>query len=385
MNTMFDYYYGNEAEQFSFLRVPKFLFTHKTFASMSCDAKILYSLMLDRMSLSVKNNWLDEENRVYIIFTQDEARQCMNCGNDKCVKIFNELEEIGLISRKKRGMGRPALIYVKNFVHESEETSDGENEEVKTSENQKSRHRENRSQDIGKTEVKTSENQKSRLPKNRSHDIGKTDTIKTDNIKTDFIETEFNQSLTPAQARDRPIEGENCSAENKTFGEILGALGYVPERCSYRFAADPPKSEEDFSAFDEERRRTDGCIIPYELGNDEVAMGTALRFLFGYSYYLTDTDKRHMDFADIVIGSLAEMACAEKTKIQDGYVLGKGVIDRLNGLIRTSSLTECIWSFEEKWEAIVTETKIKNPRSYLKSTLFNWLSDYKLEDFCYAL
>ncbi len=47
MNTMFDYYYGNEAEQFSFLRVPKFLFTHKTFASMSCDAKILYSLMLD--------------------------------------------------------------------------------------------------------------------------------------------------------------------------------------------------------------------------------------------------------------------------------------------------------------------------------------------------
>lgn len=98
---------------------------------------------------------------MYIIFTQDEARQCMNCGNDKCVKIFNELEEIGLISRKKRGMGRPVLIYVKNFVHESEETSDGENEEVKTSENQKSRHRKNRSQDIGKSEVKTSEKPKS--------------------------------------------------------------------------------------------------------------------------------------------------------------------------------------------------------------------------------
>ena len=72
---IFDYYYGNEAEQFSFLRVPKFLFTHKTFISMSCDAKILYSLMLDRMSLSVKNCWLDEENRVYIIFTQYEARK----------------------------------------------------------------------------------------------------------------------------------------------------------------------------------------------------------------------------------------------------------------------------------------------------------------------
>lgn len=381
---MFDYYYGNEAEQFSFLRVPKFLFTHKTFISMSCDAKILYSLMLDRMGLSVKNNWFDEENRVYIIFTQEEARQCMNCGNDKCVKIFKELEEIGLISRKNRGMGRPALIYVKNFVHESDEVSDKESEEVKTSENQKSRHRESRSHEVGKTEVLTSENQKSRDTKNRSFDIGKPDTIKTDNIKTDFSETELDQSIYPAQASDRPIDGESSAAENKTFGDILGALGYAPERCSYRFASDPPNSEEDFAAFDEESRRTDGCIIPYELGNDEAAMGTALRFLFGYSYYLGDTDRRHMDFADIVINVLAEMACAEKTRIQDGYVLGKGVIDRLNGLVRTSSLSDCLWSFEEKWEAIAAETKMKNPRSYLKSTLFNWLSDYKLEDFCYS-
>lgn len=193
-----------------------------------------------------------------------------------------------------------------------------------------------------------------------------------------------NQSINPAQARDRPIERVNCSAEKKTFGEILGALGYVPERCSFRFASDPPQSEEDFAAFDEKNRRTDGCFIPYELGNDEAAMGTALRFLFGYSYYAADTDKRHMDFADIVIGTLAEMACAEKTRIQDGYVLGKGVIAKLNGLIRTSSLSDCIWGFEEKWEGIIAERKMKNPRSYLKSTLYNWLSDYKLEDFCYA-
>ena len=94
-----------------------------------------------------------------------------------------------------------------------------------------------------------------------------------------------NQSINLAQTRDRPIEGENCTAENKSFGEILGALGYFPERYSYRFASDPPKSEDDFAAFDEESRKTDGCVIPYALGNDEFAMGTALRFLFGYSYY----------------------------------------------------------------------------------------------------
>lgn len=195
---MFDYYYGNEAEQFSFLRVPKFLFTDKAFTDLSNDGKILYSLMLDRMSLSVKNGWLDEKNRVYIIFTQDEARQCMNCGNDKCVKTFKELENIGLISRKNRGMGRPALIYVKNFVSITEEMSDDEceekTEEIKTSENQKSRHLKNRCHEVGKTEVLTSEKPMSRTPKNRGQDIGKTDTIKTDNIKTDFSETDFNQS-----------------------------------------------------------------------------------------------------------------------------------------------------------------------------------------------
>ena len=382
---MFDYYYGNEAEQFSFLRVPKFLFYDKAFSSLSSDAKILYSLMLDRMGLSVKNGWLDEKRRVYIIFTHDEARQCMNCGGDKCVKIFKELEEIGLIVRKNRGMGRPALIYVKNFVSDIEAPTENEEEpaEFKTSEKPNSRLRENRIQDFGKSELKTSENQKSGLTKNRSQDFGKTDAIKTDNIKTNLNETDFNQSINPAQARDRPIEGEICIAENKSFGEILGAMGYVPERCSYRFASDPPKSEEDFAVFDEVSRKTNECIIPCGVF-DEGDMIAALRFLFGYSYFAVDTDKRHMDFADVVIGAFAEMACAEKTKIQDGYVLGRTIIDRLNGLIRTSSFSDCIWNFEEKWEGIIAETKMKNPRSYLKSTLFNWLLDYKLEDFCYA-
>ena len=194
-----------------------------------------------------------------------------------------------------------------------------------------------------------------------------------------------NQSINPAQARDRPIEGESNATESKSFGEILGALGYIPERCSYRFASDPPQNEDDFAAFNEGGRKIDGCIIPYGLGNDETAMGIALRFLFGYSYYADNAEKELMDFVDIVIGTLAEMACAEKTKIQDGYVLGRTVIDRLNGLIRTSSFTDFVFSFKEKWDEIIAETKMKNPRGYLKSTLLNWFSDFKLEDFRYAL
>lgn len=59
----FDFYYGKEAEQFSFYRIPKTLFTNPAFSKLSSDAKILYGLMLDRLGLSIKNGWKDNEER----------------------------------------------------------------------------------------------------------------------------------------------------------------------------------------------------------------------------------------------------------------------------------------------------------------------------------
>lgn len=115
----FDYFHGYEAEQFAFYRIPKILFTDDYFKELSSDAKVLYGLMLDRMSLSMKNNWIDEENRVYIIFTLEQVMEYMNCGKDKGVKILAELDSvkgIGLIERVKRGLGRPDIIYVKSFL-----------------------------------------------------------------------------------------------------------------------------------------------------------------------------------------------------------------------------------------------------------------------------
>lgn len=75
MNNQLDFYYGNEAEQFSFIRVPKLLFKIKRFKSISSDAKLLYGLLFDRMSLSLKNNWVDNENRVYIYYTVKEVME----------------------------------------------------------------------------------------------------------------------------------------------------------------------------------------------------------------------------------------------------------------------------------------------------------------------
>ena len=115
----FNYYYGIEAEQFSFYRVPRLLIKDKRFKGLSSDAKLLYGLMLDRMSLSMKNGWLDKENRAYIHYTVENIMEDLGCSRGTCIKILAELDSkkgIGLIEKKRQGLGRPDIIYVKNFV-----------------------------------------------------------------------------------------------------------------------------------------------------------------------------------------------------------------------------------------------------------------------------
>lgn len=118
----YDYFYGQQAEMFAFYRVPKVLFTEDCFWNVSTDAKLLYGILLDRMNLSARNGWLDEEGRVYIIFTIEEIKGALGCAEKKAVKLLDELEKkCGLIERKRQGLGKPNLIYVKNFISGSVE------------------------------------------------------------------------------------------------------------------------------------------------------------------------------------------------------------------------------------------------------------------------
>ena len=118
-----DYFYGQAGELFSFYRIPKALFQEPRFQSLSTDAKTLYGILLDRMSLSVKNGWLDEQNRVFIIFTIEDVKRALCCADNKATRLLRELEEFGLIERKRRGQGKPCLVYVKNFSSESSKES----------------------------------------------------------------------------------------------------------------------------------------------------------------------------------------------------------------------------------------------------------------------
>ena len=118
----YDYFYGQQSEQFSFYRIPKILFSQDKFWNVSTDAKLLYGILLDRMNLSARNGWLDEAGRVYIIFTIEEIKESLGCAEKKAVKLLDELEKKAeLIERKRQGLGKPNLIYVKNFISGSVE------------------------------------------------------------------------------------------------------------------------------------------------------------------------------------------------------------------------------------------------------------------------
>ena len=143
MSLQFDYFYGSEAEQFSFYRIPKILFKDKMFKDVSTDAKVLYGLMLDRMGLSVKNRWFDEENRVYIVYTINDIMEDLNCADQKAGKLLSELDTvkgIGLIERRRQGLGKPNIIYVKNFRITSQmQNSENQNSRIVINDNQEMR------------------------------------------------------------------------------------------------------------------------------------------------------------------------------------------------------------------------------------------------------
>lgn len=112
----FDYYYGSQADQFSFIRIPRMLLTEDTFEKLTLQSKMLYSILLDRMTLSMKNGWFDEENRAYIIYPISEIQKDLGFSKKKAMDYLAELQLFGLVEKKKRGFGLPSIIYVKSFM-----------------------------------------------------------------------------------------------------------------------------------------------------------------------------------------------------------------------------------------------------------------------------
>lgn len=177
----FQYFYGTQADQYSFYRIPKALFQDDYFRCLSSDAKILYGLMLDRMSLSIKNQWFDAENRAYIYFSIEDIMELLNCGRNKAIKSLQELDSetgIGLIEKKRQGFGKTNIIYVKSFVMKEEITKEGQTLSKTGSGTEEkfinqTYEEDNGSQEVYNVNFKKSQNQTSRSPENKLQEVCK--------------------------------------------------------------------------------------------------------------------------------------------------------------------------------------------------------------------
>lgn len=199
-----DYYYGIEAEQFSFYRVPRLLIKDERFKKLSSDAKLLYGLMLDRMSLSMKNEWFDDENRAYIIYTIDSIMEDLGCAKEKAVKVLAELDSvkgIGLVEKVRRGLGKPDIIYVKNFASISEQMDEKEpaNADEIT--------------EVGKSNFKKSENRTSGSQKIKLQEVGESNPNYTNYNQTNYNHTE--------ESYNNPI---NQSATEKPQDDVIDSM-----------------------------------------------------------------------------------------------------------------------------------------------------------------
>ena len=208
-----DYYYGIEAEQFSFYRVPRLLIKDERFKKLSSDAKLLYGLMLDRMSLSIKNEWFDEDNRAYIIYTIDSIMEDLGCGKEKAVKVLAELDSvkgIGLVEKVRRGLGKPDIIYVKNFA------SLAENVDEKKSRNT------DKITEVGKSDFKKSEKQTSGSPEIEPQEVGESNPNYTNYNQTDLNYTEESYINPIIQSDSR--KKDTMDVMEYKMGEHIGLL-----------------------------------------------------------------------------------------------------------------------------------------------------------------
>lgn len=188
------YFSNKETINFSFFRIPRALVKNERFRALSSDSKLLYGLMLDRMGLSLKNNWQDAAGHVFIYFTLEEIQTTLPCGHNKAVRLMAELEQHDLIKRVKQGQGKPAKIYVKKI--DANDTDEQNNDwEPET------------------TDFQTSEKPTCRLPVSKRLGFLKGDGNYTKKNYTEF--SYINPSINPNYAkptspptRDQPLTAE---------------------------------------------------------------------------------------------------------------------------------------------------------------------------------
>lgn len=220
----FNYFIGDESEQFSFVKVPKLFFTDARFEELSYGAKILYGLLLDRMGLSKKNKWIDKDKRVYVIYTIDEIKEDFKVSKTVAVKFMRELEDFGLIEKKRRP-NEAALIYVKNFVLAADE------KENYSEEPQKQGSPESGSPEVQKGEVQKVEVQKTPdmqgSPENGSPEIRSPEVQNMESNKTNRYN--YINNISSSSNKNRDDDVVHAIRDQITYEKITDSGKYDSE------------------------------------------------------------------------------------------------------------------------------------------------------------
>ena len=182
-------YKSNETLEHKYYQIPQELFVNEKYKNkLNSDSKILYAFLLDRLSLSQKNHWIDEDNNVYLIFTREEVQEKLNLSDKTVTKSFKILMEVNLVQEKRQGLGKPNLIYVGKINHSD-------------SENLRFLNRKNYDSGIGESTALDSENLRG---------------INTNNINTNIINTD---SINPKSDEELLFIKEKCNLNEFTKEE----------------------------------------------------------------------------------------------------------------------------------------------------------------------
>ena len=321
-----DYYYGIEAEQFSFYRVPRLLIKDERFKKLSSDAKLLYGLMLDRMSLSMKNEWFDDENRAYIIYTIDSIMEDLGCAKEKAVKVLAELDSvkgIGLVEKVRRGLGKPDIIYVKNFasVPVEKEEKEPSNPDVST---------EVKDFNFKKQKNLTSGSKKIELQE-----------VKESDLKRERNLTSESKEIVPQEVNDFAPNYNNTNYNNQSYTDI-----------SYTNPINQSGSEDNLDRTDV----MDGVNAYIELIKENIE----------YEHHMKYDDWQNKALYEELFEVICEVVCVKRTTIRIAgedypYELVKSKFLKLN----SGHLEYVIGCMHD------TNTKITNIKAYMVTALYN--------------
>lgn len=358
-----EYFKKYEADSYAFYRIPKLLFTNESFKKISIEAKLLYSMMLNRMELSIKNNWLDEDGNVFIYYTLEEAMENLGYAHTKIIRIMNELDDkkgAGLIVRKKQGQGKPTKIYVKKFVISEVKTSENENSETpdvpESDENDSENYgfESENNADFTAEEVQTSENEKSRTNKKGSADCSDCYASNNNINNTEFSD---NQSIYPS----------------------ISPFAEKPEK--YKDRPRDGMSHDDVEEY-ASRKLWQEKSIPYKFTQDYRLMKSVVHELTEWEHHKTNAENndRYGDSFEystfkLFNEALIEMLTDKQTTVKGALVTYAKVYDKLAEYVKFETTYCSIYNLQETvisdFTVACSQRDIKNHLAYMKSCIWN--------------